>query len=146
MSKWMVSSKKCDFKQIGDELGIDQVVVRIMRNRDMTDISQMKSFLYGGEELFHSYEYMKDVDKAVDILLDKIDEEAKIRIIGDYDVDGIMSTYILWKGLSKCGAYVDTVIPHRVRDGYGINTAFIEEAAKDGIDTIITCDNGIAAS
>ncbi len=146
MSKWMVSSKKCDFKQIGEELGIDQVVVRIMRNRDMTDISQMKSFLYGGEELFHSYEYMKDVDKAVDILLDKIDENAKIRIIGDYDVDGIMSTYILWKGLSKCGANVDTVIPHRVRDGYGINTAFIEDAAKDGIDTVITCDNGIAAS
>jgi single-stranded-DNA-specific exonuclease len=146
MSKWMVSTKKCDFKQIGDELGIDQVVVRVMRNRDMTDISQMKSFLNGSEEIFHSYEYMKDVDKAVDILLDKIDEGARIRIIGDYDVDGIMSTYILWKGLTLCGAHADTVIPHRVRDGYGISTAFIEEAAADGIDTIITCDNGIAAT
>ena len=146
MSKWMVSSKKCDFKQIGDQLGVDQVIVRIMRNRDMTDAAEMKSFLNGSFESAHSYESMKDVDKAVDILLDKIDEGSKIRIIGDYDVDGIMSTYILWKGLSVCGADVDTVIPHRVRDGYGINTSFIDEAADDGIDTIITCDNGIAAT
>ena len=145
MANWMVAGKKCDFKQIGDQLGIDQVVVRIMRNRGLTDAKQMKSFLYGGDESIHSYESLKDIDKAVDIILEKIDEGAKIRIIGDYDVDGIMSTYILWKGLTVCNADVDTVIPHRVKDGYGISESLIDEAASDGIDTIITCDNGIAA-
>lgn len=145
MANWMVAGKKCDFKQIGDQLGIDQVVVRIMRNRGLTNAEEMKSFLYGGNESLHSYESLKDIDKAVDIILDKIDEKAKIRIIGDYDVDGIMSTYILWKGLTICNADVDTVIPHRIKDGYGISVSLIDEAYEDGIDTIITCDNGIAA-
>ena len=145
MSQWMVSGKKCDFKHIGESLGVDQVIVRIMRNRDLIDEEQMRRFLYGKNDLIHSYESLKDVDRAVDILLDKIDEGVKIRIIGDYDVDGIMSTYILWRGLTVCGASVDTVIPHRIKDGYGINDSLIDDAANEGIDTIITCDNGIAA-
>lgn len=145
MAKWMVAGKKCDFKTIGDRLGVDQVVVRIMRNRGLEDEEQMRSFLEADERCYHSYESMKDIDRAVDILMDKIDEGEKIRIIGDYDVDGIMSTYILWKGLSECGADVDCVIPHRIRDGYGINTGLIDEAYDDGVNTIITCDNGIAA-
>lgn len=145
MANWMVAAKKCDFKQIGDQLRIDQVVVRIMRNRGLKDVDEMRSFLYGDNESLHSYESLKDIDKAVDIILDKIDEGAKIRVIGDYDVDGIMSTYILWKGLTVCGADVDTVIPHRIKDGYGISESLIDEAHDDGIDTIITCDNGIAA-
>lgn len=145
MAKWMVAGKKCDFKGIGDRLGVDQVVVRIMRNRDLLDEEQMRAFLNTNERSYHSYEYMKDVDRAVDILMDKIDEGARIRIIGDYDVDGIMSTYILWKGLSICGADIDAVIPHRIRDGYGISEGLIDDAYNDGVDTILTCDNGIAA-
>lgn len=145
MARWVVAGKKCDFKQIGDNLGVDQVVVRIMRNRDLTDETEMSAFLKADERCYHSYEYMKDVELAVDILMDKIDEGAKIRVIGDYDVDGIMSTYILWKGLSVCGADVDAVIPHRIRDGYGISEGLIDDAYADGVDTIITCDNGIAA-
>ena len=124
MVMWVVAGKKCDFKQIGDNLGVDQVVVRIMRNRDLTDETEMSAFLKADERCYHSYEYMKDVELAVDILMDKIDEGAKIRVIGDYDVDGIMSTYILWKGLSVCGADVDAVIPHRIRDGYGISEGY----------------------
>jgi len=146
MAKWVVSGKKCDFKGIGDHLGIDQVVVRIMRNRDLTDEEEMKRFLSPDRSCVHDYNYLKDIDKAVDITLDKIDESAKIRIIGDYDVDGIMSTYILWKGLTICGADVDTVIPHRIKDGYGINESMIDDAANDGVDLLITCDNGIAAA
>lgn len=146
MAKWVVSGKKCDFKGIGDRIGIDQVVVRLLRNRDICDEEQMKRFLNPSVEDEHEYYMLKDMDDAVNITLDKIDEQAKIRVIGDYDVDGIMSTYILWKGLSSLGADVDTVIPHRVKDGYGISEALIDEAAGDGIDMIITCDNGIAAA
>ncbi len=145
MAKWMVAGKKCDFKQIGDNLGIDQVVVRIMRNRGLMDEASMREFLQADENCYHSYESMKDIDLAIDILMDKIDEGQKIRVIGDYDVDGVMSTYILWKGLSVCGANVDAVIPHRIVDGYGISVSLIDEAIADGVDTIITCDNGIAA-
>lgn len=145
MSKWLVASKKCDFKTIGEHLGVDQVVVRIMRNRGLENENQMRAFLEADERCYHSYEYMKDIDNTVDILMDKIDEGDKIRIIGDYDVDGIMSTYILWKGLTICGADADCVIPHRIKDGYGINTGLIDEADNDGVRTIITCDNGIAA-
>lgn len=145
MAKWMVAGKKCDFKTIGEHLGVDQVVVRIMRNRGLEDEEQMRAFLEAGENCYHSYEYLKDVEATVDVLMDKIDEGERIRIIGDYDVDGIMSTYILWKGLTECQAEVDCVIPHRIRDGYGINVSIIDEAYNDGINTIITCDNGIAA-
>lgn len=145
MAKWMLATKRCDFKQIGDNLGVDQVVVRIMRNRGLENEESMRKFLNADSRSFYSYEYMKDVDKAVEILMDKIDEEQRIRVIGDYDVDGIMSTYILSKGLQICGADVDAVIPHRIRDGYGISEGLIDDAYADGVDTIITCDNGIAA-
>lgn len=145
MAKWMVASKKCDFKQIGDNLGVDQVVVRIMRNRGLLDQDSMGKFIKADNSCFNSYEQMKDIDTAIDILMDKIDEGLKVRVIGDYDVDGIMSTYILHKGLQVCGANVDSVIPHRIRDGYGISVGLIDDAYNDGVDTIVTCDNGIAA-
>lgn len=145
MGNWLVYGKKCDFKGIGERLGVDQVIVRILRNRDMTQEQEMRRFLFPSEECVHDYSLLKDLDNAVDITLNKIDEDAHIRIIGDYDVDGIMSTYILKKGLSLCGATVDYAIPHRIKDGYGISAGLIDEAYGAGIDTIITCDNGIAA-
>lgn len=146
MGNWLMYGKKCDFKGIGDRLGVDQVIVRILRNRDLLTEQEMKEFLFPDEECVHDYNCLRDIDNAVDIILDKIDENAKIRIIGDYDVDGIMSTYILKKGLQICGADVDYAIPHRIKDGYGISAGMIEDAGKAGIDTIITCDNGIAAA
>lgn len=145
MGNWRLYNKKCDFEGIGNRLGVDPVVVKIMRNRDLIDEESMRNFLYAGEESLHDYSSIIDIEKAIDILLDKIDEGARIRIIGDYDVDGIMSTYILKKGLSIAEADVDWVIPHRIKDGYGISVSLIDEAYRDGIDTIITCDNGISA-
>ena len=146
MGNWLVYGKKCDFKGIGEKLGVDQVIVRILRNRDMTEEQEMRSFLFPSEECVHDYSLLSDLEKAVDIIVDKIDRNEHIRIIGDYDVDGIMSTYILKKGLALCGAKVDYAIPHRIKDGYGISVGLIDEAFETGIDTIITCDNGIAAS
>lgn len=146
MGNWLMYGKKCDFKGIGEKLGVDQVVVRILRNRDLTDEEQMRRFLYPSKENEHDYNLLADIDTAVDITMDKIDEGVHIRIIGDYDVDGIMSTYILKKGLSLCGANVDYAIPHRIKDGYGISAGLIDEAYAAGVDTIITCDNGIAAA
>lgn len=146
MGQWRVFSKKCDFKGIGERLGVDQVLVRIMRNRDLTDEDMMREFLFGNEGEQYNYFGLSDIEEAVDIIMDKIDANLPIRIIGDYDADGIMSTYILCKGLRLCNAETDCVIPHRIKDGYGISKALIDEAIADGIDTIITCDNGIAAA
>lgn len=146
MAKWNVACRKCDFKGIGEELGIDQVVVRVLRNRGLTEAGEMKRFIEAPISSMYDYEYLDGIEEAIGILMDKIDEQSKIRIIGDYDVDGIMSTYILYKGLTRCGADVDTVIPHRIKDGYGISVGLIDEAYNEGIDTIVTCDNGIAAA
>ena len=128
MAKWVVANKKCDFKGIGEELGLDQVVVRVMRNRGLETAEEMNRFIHMNTDELHSYDALKDIDKAIDIIMDKIDDGMPIRIVGDYDVDGIMSTYILYRGLSLCGANVDYVIPHRIKDGYGINEQLIEEA------------------
>lgn len=145
MGNWRLYNKKCDFEGIGARLGVHPVLVKVMRNRDLLDEESMRKFLFSNTDELHDYSSMIDIDKAIDIIMEKIDEGAKIRIIGDYDVDGIMSTYILKKGLSMCEADVDYVIPHRIKDGYGISVSLIDEAYNDGIDTIITCDNGIAA-
>ena len=145
MAKWFVSAKKADFNKIGEKYGISPVLARIIRNRDVIEESQIEKYLHGTLEDLHSPALLKDMDKAVAILVSKIEQKKSIRIIGDYDVDGICSTYILKKGLKQCGANVDTVIPHRIKDGYGINEQLIKEAYEDKIDTIITCDNGIAA-
>lgn len=145
MSKWFLSAKKADFNEIARQFHIDPVVARIMRNRDLISEGEIKCYLHGTIEDMHTFSLLKDIDRAIEILIHKIREQKRIRIIGDYDVDGICSTFILYKGLSLCGARVDTVIPHRIKDGYGINEQLIENAIKDEIDTIITCDNGIAA-
>lgn len=145
MAKWFVSAKKADFNKIGEKYHISPVLARIIRNRDIVEESEIDKYLYGTLEDCYAPELLKDMEKATGILEEKIKEKKKIRVIGDYDVDGICATYILKKGLQLCGADVDTVIPHRIKDGYGINEQLILEAYEDGVDTIVTCDNGIAA-
>ena len=146
MEKWVVAAKKADFNQIGQQFHIDPVIARLIRNRDVVGEEKIREYLLGMVEEIPSPWLMKDMEKAVDILERKIQQQAKIRIIGDYDIDGVTSTYILLKGLTRIGANVDTYIPDRVADGYGIHEHLIDRAGEDGIDTIVTCDNGIAAA
>lgn len=144
-SKWMVYAKKADFKQIASEYGIDQVLARIIRNRDICGSKDIDMYLNGNLNDIHNPHSMKDADKFVDIITKKIEEHKPVRIIGDYDIDGICSIYILFCGLKAAGADVNYVVPHRINDGYGINEHLIDNAINEGIDTIVTCDNGIAA-
>ena len=144
-SKWMVYAKKADFKQIASEYGIDQVLARIIRNRDICGSKDIDMYLNGNLNDIHNPHSMKDADKFVDIITKKIEEHKPVRIIGDYDIDGICSIYILFCGLKAAGADVDYVVPRRINDGYGINEHLIDNAINEGIDTIVTCDNGIAA-
>ena len=146
MEKWVVAAKKADFNQIGQQFRIDPVIARLIRNRDVVGEEKIREYLLGRVEEIPSPWLMKDMEKAVDILEKKIQQQARIRIIGDYDIDGVTSTYILLKGLTRIGANVDTYIPDRVADGYGIHEHLIDRAVEDGIDTIVTCDNGIAAA
>lgn len=145
MQEWVVINKKADFKEIGKKFNIDQVTARIIRNRDVIEDQDIDMFLNGNLENLHSPHLLKDADKLVDILQEKIKEKKKIRVIGDYDIDGVMSTFILTRALKKCGADVSYMIPDRVKDGYGLNVDLIDKAYEDEVDTIITCDNGIAA-
>jgi len=145
MSKWMVAAKRADFNAIAQKYQISPVLARIIRNRDIIKDEEINKFLNGTRADLYAPELLKDMDKAVELLLQKISEGKHIRIIGDYDIDGICSTYILYKGLTECGAQTDTAIPHRIRDGYGLNEHLIQEAYDAGTDTVLTCDNGIAA-
>ncbi len=145
MAKWMVSAKKADFNAVAKRFQIDPVIARIIRNRDMTEEEEIDRFLHGTLQDLHDPFLLRDAAKAAGILYDRIRRGKHIRIIGDYDIDGICSAYILFAGLSHCGADVDTVIPHRIHDGYGLNDHLIREAWEAGRDTIVTCDNGIAA-
>ena len=145
MEKWIGINKRADFKGIGQKFNIDQVTARIIRNRDVIEEKDIEKFLNGGLEDLYDPHLLKDADKLVDLLSQMIKEKKHIRIIGDYDIDGVMSTYILNKALLRCGADVSVVIPDRIADGYGLNMHLIEKAHEDGVDTIITCDNGIAA-
>lgn len=145
MEKWMVAAKRADFKGIGERFGIDQVTARIIRNRDVIGEKAIEKYLHGSRKDFYSPWLLKDMEKAVAILQEKIENRNRIRIIGDYDIDGVMSTYILLESLRGLGCDVDMMIPNRITDGYGINEHLIEQAWQEGRDTIITCDNGIAA-
>ncbi len=145
MEKWIEIRKGGDFAAIGERFGISPVIARLLRNRDVTGDEGIEVYLHGDIKDMHDPHTMKDIDKASDILLKKAAEKKKIRIIGDYDIDGIHATYILWKALKNIGADVDYAIPDRLRDGYGINESLIERAAAENVDTILTCDNGIAA-
>ena len=142
---WMLHTKKADFNQISRTFDISPVTARILRNRDVTEEDDIRRFLSGSVEDLWNPHLMKDMDLAVAIIKDKITAGKRIRIVGDYDIDGVCSVYILLKGLGRAGAIVDYEIPDRIRDGYGINESIIRAAAADGIDTILTCDNGIAA-
>lgn len=141
----MVAAKRADFKGIGERFGIDQVTARIIRNRDVIGEKAIEKYLYGSRKDFYSPWLLKDMEKTVAILQEKIENRNRIRIIGDYDIDGVMSTYILLESLRGLGCDVDMMIPNRITDGYGINEHLIEQAWQEGRDTIITCDNGIAA-
>lgn len=145
MEQWFIASKRADFKKLASELRVSPVLTRLMRNRDLITAQEMDRYLHGSlEDLYDPY-LLKDVEKGATIIQNKINNRNKIRIISDYDVDGVSSNYILYKGLKKCGAIVDYKIPDRIEDGYGINEHLIEQALADGVDTIVTCDNGIAA-
>ncbi len=143
--QWVVSAKKADFKAIGERFGIDPVIARIIRNRDLTADEEIARFLSGTVADLHDPMLLRDMDTAVSILEEKIREGKRIRIVGDYDIDGVMGSYILKNGLERLGALADVRIPERETDGYGISIRMVEEAAADGVDTILTCDNGIAA-
>lgn len=143
--RWTMYAKRADFKTIGDKYGIDQVVARVIRNRDVIEDEDIRTYLFGGLKDTHDPFLMMDLEKGCKIIIEKIKENKKIRIISDYDVDGVMSNYILLDGLKRAGADISYEIPDRMLDGYGINERIINDAYADGIDTIITCDNGIAA-
>lgn len=146
MEKWYVAAKRADFDKWAEEFHISPVLARILRNRDLTEDGEIRKFLYGTLEDCYSPWLLKDMEKAVEIIMEAVEQGEHIRVIGDYDVDGICSSYILTKGLQIYGARVDTAIPHRIHDGYGLNDSLIDEAKRDGVNLIITCDNGIAAA
>ena len=146
MAKWMLAARKADFDAISQKFHISPVLARILRNRDLVTEQEIDRFLNGTLADLHDPSLLKGMQEAGQCLFQKIGQRVKIRIIGDYDVDGVCSAYILLRGLRLLDADVDTVIPHRMKDGYGLNDHLIEQAKEDGIDTILTCDNGIAAA
>ena len=143
--RWVVSAKRADFQAIADRFGIDPVIARLIRNRDVTGEKEIEEYLFGDLEQLHDPLLMKDMERAADLIAEKIREKKPIRIIGDYDIDGVTATYILLTGLKDLGADVDVRIPDRIADGYGLNEHLVQFAADEGRDTIVTCDNGIAA-
>ena len=145
MTQWVISTKKADFKAIAAEFGIDQVTARLIRNRGIEGSENIRKYLHGTLNDIPSPRLLKDAEKAAEILARKIEEKKKIRILGDYDIDGVSATYILHKALTAAGADADYYIPDRILDGYGIHDHLIDRAIADKVDTIITCDNGIAA-
>ena len=145
LEKWMLCNKNGDIEGLKKGLGISEISARLLINRDIRDLKEAKEFLDPDVGMLHSPRLMKGVEEAVKVISDKIKDGARIRVVGDYDVDGIMATYILTDAIGLCGGMVDWYIPHRIRDGYGINSDIIVQAADDGIDLVITCDNGIAA-
>ena len=145
MKQWMVLSKKADFKAIGERFGIDQVTARIIRNRDIIEEEEIRDFLTGGLKELKDPHLLHEADVLVDILVEKIKTQKHIRILGDYDIDGVMSTHILKTALKRCQGNVSIQIPDRMKDGYGLNMNLVERAYQEGVDTILTCDNGIAA-
>lgn len=145
MEKWFLTRKGADFQKISQKFHINPVIARLIRNRDIVGDDEIQFYLNGNVENLYDGILMKDMSVAVDIIREKIQERKSIRIIGDYDIDGINATYILLEGIEKLGGDVSVDIPDRMKDGYGLNKTLIDRAFEDGVDTIITCDNGIAA-
>lgn len=146
MEKWVVMRKGAPFQEIAEKFEVHPIIARLIRNRDIVGDDNIQSYLNGTILDLYDGMLMQDMNKAVDILIEKLQEKKRIRIIGDYDIDGINATYILLEGLRALGGEVDVDIPNRMKDGYGLNRALIDRAFEQEIDTIITCDNGIAAS
>ena len=145
MEKWIEIRKGGNFMEMAKKYGIDPLIARIIRNRDITDEKEITEYLYGGKEALHNPHLLKDANKAAEIIAEGIAEKKAMRIIGDYDIDGVNATYILLEGIRRCGGNVDAAIPDRMKDGYGINEHLIEQALSDRKELLITCDNGIAA-
>lgn len=145
MEKWIEIRKGGNFMEMAKKYGIDPLIARIIRNRDIIDEKEITEYLYGGKEALHNPHLLKDVDKAAEIIAEGIAGKKAMRIIGDYDIDGVNATYILLEGIRRCGGNVDAAIPDRMKDGYGINEHLIEQALSAGKELLITCDNGIAA-
>lgn len=143
--KWYVAAKKADFQGIAKRFGIDPVTARIIRNRDVVGDDEIRQYLYGTRAELGDPAQLQGGLEAASLLKQKIEEGKKIRIIGDYDIDGVNSTYILYRALTRCGAQVDYEIPDRMKDGYGLNISLLKLALEEGIDTVLTCDNGISA-
>ncbi|MBR4753560.1 MAG: DHH family phosphoesterase, partial [Lachnospiraceae bacterium] len=145
MKKWYVSQKKADFDAIGKKFGIDPVIARIIRNRDIITEEEIEDFLNPGVHRLHDPASMLGADEGALLILQEIRKGSRIRVIGDYDIDGTCAAFLLLKGFKSLGADVDFDIPDRVRDGYGINVRIIDKAHSDGVEVIVTCDNGISA-
>lgn len=145
MEKWFLKNKRGDASALVDALSISPAMARILVNRDIDTPQKAEVFLKGDLQGLHQPQLLKDGKKAAEIIKEKIKLQKNIRIIGDYDCDGICATFILWSVLKEMGAKVDYCLPHRIKDGYGLNISMIEDAFRDGVDTIVTCDNGIAA-
>lgn len=152
--RWMLHTKRADFQGIARDLGIDPVTVRIIRNRGIREEEEMRRYLFGTLDDLYDPALLPQGEEAAALLREAISRGERIRIVGDYDIDGVCATYILYRGLlqvrealgrKEAEGGIDYVIPHRIRDGYGINRHIIEKALSDGVDLIITCDNGIAA-
>ena len=146
MKKWMLQAKKADFKRIAEEFGISEILARLIRNRDVVTDDEIEYYLNARISDMHDPFVMRDMEAACGIIKAAIEDGKAIRVIGDYDIDGVCATTILVKGLSSVGGNVSYRLPDRIKDGYGLNINMIDEAKADGIDLIITCDNGIAAS
>ncbi|MGO1470146.1 MAG: single-stranded-DNA-specific exonuclease RecJ, partial [Tissierella sp.] len=145
MEKWFVRNKNIDYRQISKDVGISPTISKILINREISSKDSIEMFLHGSLNNLHPSTSMKDIEKAGELIKKNISGDKKIRIVGDYDVDGVMSIYVLYTSLLKLGANIDYVVPDRVKDGYGINKSIVKKAKEDSIDLIITCDNGISA-
>ena len=145
MEKWFIRNKSADYKKIAAHFKISEFLAKLLINRDVNDHRLIDSFIYSNLDKLHNPKTMKDLSKGANIIKEKIINKDAIRIVGDYDVDGVISIYLLYTVIKQFGGNVDYVIPNRVDDGYGINNEIVKEAKKQGVDTIITCDNGIAA-
>lgn len=146
MERWVLLRKGADYEGIGRRFGISPRLACLIRNRDVIGEEAIDRYLNGTAADLYDGMLLKGMDRALEILKEKIAGRRKIRVIGDYDIDGVNATYILLEALEMLGGDVDMDIPDRITDGYGLNRHLIERAYEDGIDTIITCDNGIAAS
>ena len=146
MGNWFVAAKKADFNRIAEEFRISPVLARLIRNRDVCGTEEIRKYLLGDIGDLYEPGLLKDMDRAVSVIREAISKGQKIRVIGDYDIDGVCATAILVRAFRSLGAKADMAIPHRIRDGYGLNDHLIEQAAAEGVELIVTCDNGIAAT